>query len=231
MKLHLDPRTKLYLLLLSNLTLFFHVSLSAEILLVAMLLSLFFLSGRVHSGIRLLVTYGILVSFDLFVIPYASGVVLNFIAMFTVGIRMMLPCMISGTYLFSTTPVGEMVCGFRKLKLPEAIIVPSVTVLRFIPTVAEDYRQIRNAMAFRGIAAGKFALLRHPAQSLEYILMPLLMNSNNVAQDLSVAAMTKGISLPGTHTSMTEIRMKTADWCCMIGAALPFLLFWGGILK
>lgn len=158
MKLHLDPRTKLYLLLLSNLTLFFHVSLSAEILLVAMLLSLFFLSGRGQSGIRLLVTYGILVSFDLFVIPYASGVVLNFIAMFTVGIRMMLPCMISGTYLFSTTPVGEMVCGFRKLKLPEAIIVPSVTVLRFIPTVAEDYRQIRNAMAFRGIAAGKFAL-------------------------------------------------------------------------
>ena len=109
MKLHLDPRTKLYLLLLSNLTLFFHVSLSAEILLVAMLLSLFFLSGRGESGIRLLVTYGILVSFDLFVIPYASGVVLNFIAMFTVGIRMMLPCVISGTYLFSTTPVGEMV--------------------------------------------------------------------------------------------------------------------------
>lgn len=61
--------------------------------------------------------------------------------------------------------------------------------------------------------------------------MPLLMNSNNVAQDLSVAAMTKGISLPGTHTSMTEIRMKTADWCCMIETALPFLLFWGGILK
>lgn len=50
MKLHLDPRTKLYLLLLSNLTLFFHVSLSAEILLVAMLLSLFFLSGRGQSG-------------------------------------------------------------------------------------------------------------------------------------------------------------------------------------
>ena len=73
----------------------------------AMLLSVL-LSGR-GKAIRLLVTYGILVSFDLFVIPYASGVVLNFIAMFTVGIRMMLPCVISGTYLFSTTPVGEMV--------------------------------------------------------------------------------------------------------------------------
>lgn len=231
MNLRLDPRTKLYLLLLSNLTLFFHVSLSAEILLVAMLLSLFFLSGKTRSGIRLLIIYGIMVSFDFLVIPYASGVFVNFISMFTVGIRMMLPCVISGTYLFSTTPVGEMVCGFRKLKIPESIIVPSVTVIRFFPTVAEDYRQIRSAMAFRGIASGKFALLCHPAQSLEYILVPLLMNSNNVAQDLSVAAMTKGISLPGTHTSMTEIQMKPLDWCCMTGAALPFLLFWGGILK
>ncbi len=231
MKLRLDPRTKLYLLLLSNLTLFFHISLSAEMLLVGMLLALFFLSGKTKSGIRLLILYAVMVSFDLFVIPYANGVLLNFISMFTVGIRMMLPCVISGTYAFSTTTVGEMVCGMRKLKIPEAIIIPSVTVIRFFPTVAEDYRQIRNAMAFRGIAAGKFALLRHPAQSLEYILIPLLMNSNNVAQDLSVAAMTKGISLPGRHTSMVEIQMKAVDWCCMAAAALPFLLFFGGVLR
>lgn len=227
LKLHLDPRTKLYLLLLSNLTLFFHVSLSAEILLVAMLLSLFFLSGRGESGIRLLVTYGILVSFDLFVIPYASGVVLNFIAMFTVGIRMMLPCVISGTYRFPQR-LWRNGMRFSEAEASGSDYRPQRNSAALFPTVAEDYRQIRNAMAFRGIAAGKFALLRHPAQSLEYILMPLLMNSNNVAQDLSVAAMTKGISLPGTHTSMTEIRMKTADWCCMIGAALPFLLFWEG---
>ena len=231
MKLRLDPRTKLYLLLLSNLTLFFHVSLSAEIFLVGILLALFFLSDKKRSGIRLLLIYVVMVSFDFFVIPYASGAFLNFIAMFTVGIRMMLPCIISGTYAFSTTTAGEMVCGLRKLKIPETVIVPCVTVIRFFPTVAEDYRQIRNAMAFRGIAAGKLALFRHPGQSLEYILMPLLMNSNNVAQDLSVAAMTKGISLPGQHTSMIEIQMKKADWCCMAVAALPFLLFWGGILK
>ena len=231
MSLHLDPRTKLYLLLLSNLTLFFHVSLAAEIFLVSVLLMSFFLSGKGKSGVRFFMIYTILVGFDFFVIPNADGVILNFISMFTVGIRMMLPCIISGTYAFSTTTVGEMVCGLRKLKLPEAVIVPCVTVIRFFPTVAEDYRQIRNAMAFRGIAEGKFALLRHPAQSLEYILMPLLMNSNNVAQDLSVAAMTKGISLPGQHTSMVEIQMKLVDWCCMVVATLPFLLFWGGVLR
>ena len=104
-------------------------------------------------------------------------------------------------------------------------------VIRFFPTVGEDYRQIRAAMALRGIAEGEAALLLHPAQSLEYILMPLLMNGNNVAQDLSVAALTKGIGLPGRHTSMTAavpegVRIFSIPLLC----TLPILLFWGGVL-
>lgn len=230
MALRLDPRTKLFMVLLANLTLFFHVSLAAEIILVGILLSLFFLSGKNKSGLRMTLLYTLMVSVDLLVIPYAESVFLNFIAMFTVGIRMMLPCVISGAYAFSTTTVGEMVCGLRKIMIPECIIVPSVTVIRFFPTIAEDYRQIRNAMEFRGIASGKFAVLRHPVQSLEYVMMPLLMNSNNVAQDLSVAAMTKGISLPGKHTSMIELRLTIADWGCMVACVLPFALYFGGVL-
>ena len=230
MPARLDPRSKLYLLLLSNLTLFLHVSLMTEILLVALLLSLYFLSGKVKSGIRMSAIYAVLVGIDFWVIPLADGLFLNFLSLLSVGIRMMLPCIISGGYAFSTTTVGEMVCGLRKLKIPEYIIIPCVTVVRFFPTIAEDYRQIRNAMALRGIAAGNAALLRHPAQSLEYILMPLLMNSNNVAQDLSVAAMTKGISLPGQHTSMIELRMTWLDWTYMLACTIPFILFLGGVL-
>lgn len=230
MPIRLDPLAKLYLLILSNLTLFLHVSLITEVILVTMLLSLYFLSGKIKSGIRLAVIYGIMICLDIFVIPVADGLFLNIISMLSVGIRMMLPCVISGAYTFSTTTAGEMVCALRKLKIPEVIIIPCVTVVRFFPTIAEDYRQIRNAMAFRGIATGNAALLRHPVQSLEYILMPLLMNSNNVAQDLSVAAMTKGISLPGRHTSMIELHMTWIDWTAMLLCTLPFVLYLGGIL-
>lgn len=230
MPLRLDPRAKLYFLILSNLTLFLHVSLLTEIILVTLLLSLYFLSGKFKSGTRMSILYFVLVGIDFWIIPIADGLFLNILSLFSVGIRMMLPCLISGGYAFSTTTVGEMVCGLRRLKFPEYIIIPCVTVVRFFPTIAEDYRQIRNAMAFRGIANGNVAMLCHPVQSLEYILMPLLMNSNNVAQDLSVAAMTKGISLPGQHTSMIELRMTWVDWLYMLICTLPFLLFLGGIL-
>lgn len=224
MKLRLDPRAKLYLLILGNLTLFLHVSLATEIILVALLLSLYFLAGKIKSGIHMTAVYAMLVGIDLFVIPIADGILLNTLSLLSVGIRMLLPCVISGGYAFSTTTVGEMVCGLRRLKIPETIIIPSVTVVRFFPTIAEDYRQIRNAMALRGIAT------KNPALMLEYILIPLLMNSNNVAQDLSVAAMTKGISLPGQHTSMVELKMMWYDWGYMIACTVPFALFLGGVL-
>ena len=102
-------------------------------------------------------------------------------------------------------------------------IIPCAVVVRFFPTVGEDYRHIRAAMALRGIAAGRGALLRHPVQSLEYILMPLLMNSNNVAQDLSAAALTKGIGLPGRHTCMTELRLTAWDFLYPALCTLPLL--------
>ena len=224
MSLRLDPRSKLYLLILANLTLFLHVNLTTEVLLVVLYLSLYFLAGKTKSGLRMTVIYGVLVGIDVFVIPIAEGIALNVLSLLSVGIRMMLPCVISGGYAFSTTTVGEMVCGLRKLRIPETIIIPCVTVVRFFPTIAEDYRQIRSAMALRGVTS------RNPAQMLEYVLIPLLMNSNNVAQDLSVAAMTKGISLPGQHTCMTELQMRWYDWGYMLACTMPFVLFLGGVI-
>ena len=183
MRFRMDPRAKLYLLLLANLMLFFHVGTGAEAVATELFLLLFFLSGHTRTGIRLSVVYFGLLAIDLFVVPLAG----------------------------------------------EGILLNLLSLVRFFPTVQEDYHQIRNAMALRGIAEGKGALLLHPMQSLEYILMPLLMNGNNVAQDLSVAALTKGIGLPGTHTCMTELHLTVWDFIYPALCTLP-LLWKGGIL-
>lgn len=224
MRFRMDPRAKLYLLLLANLMLFFHVSLAAEAIMAALFLLLFFLSGCYAAGLRLTAIYGVLLALA------ENSPFLNVVALFSIGIRMMLPCIITGAYAFSTTTAGELVCALRSMHVPECVIIPCAVVIRFFPTVGEDYRQIRAAMALRGIAEGKAALLLHPAQSLEYILMPLLINGNNVAQDLSVAALTKGIDLPGRHTSMIELCPKAADILYSLLCTLPMLLFWGGVL-
>ena len=118
---------------------------------------------------------------------------------------MMMPCFITGAYAFSTTRVSEFVCALRRMRMPESAAIPCMVVIRFFPTIGRDYRRTRDAMALRGLASGRLALLRYPAQSLEFVLVPLLMNTTIVSRDLSVAALTKGLGRFGRHTCITEI--------------------------
>ena len=69
MRFRMDPRAKLYLLLLANLMLFFHVGTGAEAVATGLFLLLFFLSGHTRTGIRLSVVYFGLLAIDLFVVP------------------------------------------------------------------------------------------------------------------------------------------------------------------
>ena len=72
MRFRMDPRAKLYLLLLANLMLFFHVGTGAEAVATGLFLLLFFLSGHTRTGIRLSVVYFGLLAIDLFVVPLAG---------------------------------------------------------------------------------------------------------------------------------------------------------------
>lgn len=207
----LDPRAKLYLLLVANLMLFFHVGLTTQIVMVVLFLLPLLAAARWRTALNFGVTYAVLTAL-------------------AVGVTMMLPCFITGAYTFTTTSASAFICAMRRMRVPEAVVIPCVVVIRFFPTIAEDYRQIRNAMALRGIASGGWGLVRHPAQSLEYILIPLLMNATNVAQDLSVAALTKGLGREGEHTSRTLIRMTVVDWLVMIVVTLPLALDIAGMI-
>ena len=227
----MDPRAKLFLLLEANLLLFCHVNTRTEALLTALFLLPLFLSGRIRSGVRFTLIYGALLALSLIEPPTEGrGAWLAIFPMIAVGIRMLLPCLITGAFAFTTTSPGEFTAALRRMHVPEAVIIPCIVVIRFFPTLREDYRHIRNAMALRGIPSGGGSPLRHPAQSLEYIIVPLLMNATVVAQDLSVAAMTKGLGNPGRHTSMTDIRIGIPDWAIMILCALPLILFPTGVL-
>ena len=225
----LDPRAKLYLLLVANLMLFFHVGLATQIVMVVLFLLPLLAAARWRTALNFGVTYAVLTALGMLdPMPWdCRGACVSALA---VGVTMMLPCFITGAYTFTTTSASAFICAMRRMRVPEAVVIPCVVVIRFFPTIAEDYRQIRNAMALRGIASGGWGLVRHPAQSLEYILIPLLMNATNVAQDLSVAALTKGLGREGEHTSRTLIRMTVVDWLVMIVVTLPLALDIAGVI-
>lgn len=224
MRFHLDPRSKLFLLLLTNLMLFFHAGTLIEGICTFLFLIPFFLSDKVKTGIRFAAFYFVLLAIDILVVPSAgNNVFLNFIALFSSGIRMMLPCIITGAYVFTTTSMSEFIAALRLLHIPENMIITCSVVVRFFPSVKEDYAHIRDAMALRGIAEDRTYFIKHPSESLEYILTPLLMNASSVAQDLSIAALTKGIGIRKTHTSMCTLKLKASDIIYPVLCTLPLL--------
>lgn len=225
----LDPRAKLYLLLLSNLLLFFHVGTIAEAIIAAVLLIALFVAGRHVAGARMAVIYVLLLA-GTWLSLAASNMWLHMLGLLSVGLRMIMPCLIAGVYAFTTTTASEFVCVMRRMRVPETLVIPCVVCIRFFPTIRLHYRRIRRAMALRGIAREPLALVCHPARTLEYILMPLLMNAASVAQDLSVAALTKGLGLNNAHTCMTQIRMRLIDWLTMLVCTVPLVLDIGGVL-
>ena len=215
----LDPRAKLYLLLVANLMLFFHVGLATQIVMVVLFLLPLLAAARWRTALNFGVTYAVLTALGM-LDPDALGLPwLHVVSALAVGVTMMLPCFITGAYTFTTTSASAFICAMRRMRVPEAVVIPCVVVIRFFPT-----------MALRGIASGGWGLVRHPAQSLEYILIPLLMNATNVAQDLSVAALTKGLGREGEHTSRTLIRMTVVDWLVMIVVTLPLALDIAGVI-
>lgn len=231
MNVRFDPRTILYLLLISQIILLLNVSVAIEAVAIIILISAFFLGQQYKLGLGILVVYILQLFVAIFILPYVTSLVLLYpLSMLANGFRHLLPGVIIGLYALKLTDSGEWISLFKKWHFPKFVIVPFSVIIRFFPTVREDYKQIRNAMAFRGIERGPVAFLKQPLQTFEFILIPLLMNASQVAQDLTVSALTKGLSVSGRKTSIVQIRMAAIDWIYMIIALVPIALHLGGIL-
>ncbi len=224
-----DPRAKLVLVILAAIYVTIDLTILQEILLIIIFTLPFFISKLYLIGITFLVIYSFQLIGSIFILPYVMNPFFLYITSFIFnGFRLLLPGIIAGTYAIKTTKVTEWIATFKALHFPNWLLIPIAVMLRFFPAIKEDYQHIRKAMAFRGIGTNLVDLLKHPAKTFEYILIPLLMNATQVAEDLTVSALTKGLSLPGKHTFIVELKWTSKDWLLVMLAFLPFILSIGG---
>ena len=152
------------------------------------------LSRKWVDAARFAVTYAILFALELTVLPLLTGT-WNFILGAAVGIYThMLPGFIMGYYLVSTTTVSEFVAAMEKMHIPQKIVIPMSVVFRFFPTVKEEYAAIRDAM-----------------KMLEYRVVPLMMSIAKIGEELSAAALTRGLGAPQKRTNICKIGFGPLD--------------------
>ena len=227
----LDPGTKIILLILGIINIRVSMSFTFETIIILIYVFPLLVAGLYKSGITFILIYSVQVSASIYLLPYVEGPFLLYIVSFlSKGLRILMPCIIAGFYFMKTTPVSDLIAALKKLNAPNWLLIPIAVIARFFPTVSENYKYIRNAMAFRGIGRSFTDLIKHPMQTLEFILIPLLMNGTEVAEDLTVSALTKGLSLPGRHTSIVSLKMTGYDWIYLLIIIVLFGLYLGGVI-
>lgn len=126
-------------------------------------------------------------------------------------IRRMLCAFMMAAHLVAVTRTGELACGLQRLGLPKRMTAALCVMLRFAPTLAQEFAAVRDAMKVRGIALTPARVLRHPAQVVENLLVPVVGRVGIVADELANAAAVRGIDAPERRTSYYELRLGAPD--------------------
>ena len=219
-KLGLDPRTKaLFFIAVVFIVFFLPLHEEIHLALMAILLLLFLAEGLYRSTLEIIVTYGLLLLLQYSVLPIVPRGAAMFLSMF-VYFRVIFPCALPLMYLFKTTNVREIMVAMGKMKLPESFIVAFAIMVRYLPVVKEEIATIRKAMSLRTIKGWE--------QRLECLYVPMLMETVQTADELSQAAITRGIDHPGVKTSYVEVAFGKSDviaWCITCLALIGGFLY------
>ncbi|WP_304942096.1 energy-coupling factor transporter transmembrane component T [Vallitalea guaymasensis] len=213
-----DPRAEIIFLILANIAAFTQRSIYVEVGLIALLIIMLVYAKCYKASVKWIILFGITLMLQYYILPYGPKFIRDTFSFLVYYVRKIFPCLIVGTLIVKTTEVRYFVLALRKWHLPEQIIIPLSVTMRYFPSIKEETGHIRDAMKLRKVkGVAKF----------ECYLVPLMISATNTAEELSAAAVTRGIENPVRKTSVVNIHFHIQDYICLaliiisvIGAAV-----------
>ena len=224
--LYLDPRTKvLVMLVLATLIFFVHKNLILNSILVFIPILLLISDKRyrpafVYGGLFVIAIF-VKIYGGKFEFPYLISMILGLIVEL---IFRFFPVFMFGYYIIKSTKPNEFISAMNLWHVPEAFIIPVSVVFRFVPTLAEENKSISNAMRMREIRFGTKKFLKNPSMILEYRLVPLMMSVAKIGEELSAAALSRGLGGLKKRTCMVELRFGI--WDAGMAILIGVLVIW-----
>ena len=215
-KVYIDVRTKLFALVSVGFIALQAPSLTIQGVSFFIAILLTINSNKPKSAIAYALAFVLLVILSMFILPHldsalgvALGVVYGVLVTYLVVIVIFL-------VIINTTTVSEYVASFAKMKVSPKITIPFAVMFRFFPTLSQEWQSIQDAMVFRGIEFSAKNIIRKPAATFEYVIVPLLMSSMNIADELSAAALSRGLDHTKKRSSLITPRLRFVDYLLMI---------------
>ena len=221
MRLQLDPRTKLLLILLCVFCSMLAPNLYFQLALTVLIGALSALCGKRRYALRGIVVYALISAFTVWCMGAFDGTWRTMFAAFLGLVHKVYACGMLAGLVIATTKVGEFLSATARLHLPKKLTIPLAVMLRYLPTIREDWHYIKDAMRLRDVSPSLWGFLRAPSATVNCIYVPLLTAASKAADELSIASVTRGIENPKPRTCLVSIRLRAAD----LGAAAVFAAF------
>lgn len=126
-----------------------------------------------------------------------------------------------------TTTVSEFNAAMGKMHVTEKITIPLSVMFRFFPTIADEFSSINDAMRMRDIRFGG----KNAGKMIEYRMIPLLVCSARIGEELNAAAITRGLGGDVKRTNVCQIGFHIQDYVLILVCAVPYLIWILSILK
>jgi energy-coupling factor transport system permease protein len=213
----LDPRTKFYMILIVSAVVMMSATTpflwGVRIAMTLIPIILLIIEKKYTSafGFTFLYIAALVLTFA-FLSEESTGIFKSLLTGYSGIVVQFMPCLITAWYVIRTTKIDEFMSAMQKMKLPDGITISLAVVMRFFPTIKEEYSSISDAMKMRGISFGG----GNAAKMVEYRMIPLLFSCVNIGDELSAAAITRGLGGKVKRTSVEELRLRFIDWLLII---------------
>ncbi len=223
----LDPRMKLILLILF--TTATYISRSTWVLLwdYLLIIGLYLVRHLWKGAWKTGILFGSFLVLELLIgyIPHegtkaALGLIIFFLERTSIFFVM-------GNWMATKLRISDFVAALQNMHFPKGVIITLAVVFRYLPTVSDEFRSIKNTMKLRGIGLNFKNIILHPIQTGEYAIVPLIIRSMKIADELAASAMTRGLDLETKRTSYRKIRLRVKDF---MAAGIVIIAVAGGFV-
>ena len=153
----------------------------------------------------------------------STTMIVNMLVVLLVGLVLRLfPAFMMGAYIIKSTTASECITALGRMHIGRQITIPLSVLFRFIPTMQEESAAIKDAMRMREVQFGTKKFWQNPAALIEYRFIPLMISVVKIGDDLSAAALTRGLDNPVRRTNITKVGFTGWDLLAVLiaGAAL-----------
>lgn len=222
----LDPRTKLFMIFVVSIIVMMSattplqwaIRLSITLIPIVLLI----IEKKYAVALRFLLAYGTaLVLMYVFLSTESEGLIASFLIGYCGIVVQFMPALITAWYVVRTTKTGEFMSCMQKMHMPDGIAVSLAVVMRFFPTIKEEYSSINDAMRMRGVMLCGGNVLK----MIEYRMIPLLFSCVNIGEELSAAAITRGLGGDVKRSSVIELKLSLTDYLMMTFLSVATVIF------